>query len=290
MSRQALCFLGALILLSGELFADDEPMTAERLLGLLKASSDRYRSFDVRYDRVHTIVNAGKTTTNSSEITWRWTPTRSYFRKVSDSGVMAAERSGEFGRTLRHKAGQTPRGWIGQMSNFDWEMKWLYTPKRAMWDPIGGALMYSQFPREYKSSVVQDESGLFTLTFHRGQGRDISFVVDPGKGYVITKATVSRATYISSDFREVAPGLWFPFEFGYDGVEYRVREVRVNEQIDASKFALTFPPGTNVEGEWWWHLGEQAAMPLILCVVVLFSLFGLRAAWSALRRSKHQST
>ena len=75
MSRQALCFLGALILLSGELFADDEPMTAERLLGLLKASSDSYRSFDVRYDRVLRDVNAGKTTTDSSEITWRWTPT-----------------------------------------------------------------------------------------------------------------------------------------------------------------------------------------------------------------------
>ncbi len=176
------------------------------------------------------------------------------------------------------------------MSILDWEMKWPYTPRRAMWDPIGGGLMYSQLPREYKSSVVQDESGLFTLTFHRGQGRDISFVVDPGKGYVITKATVSRATYTSSDFREVAPGLWFPFEFGSDRNEYRVREVRVNEEIDARKLVLTFPPGTDVEGEWWWHYGEQAAMPLTLSVVTLLALFGFRTAWLALRRSKQKSS
>ena len=68
----------------------------------------------------------------------------------------------------------------------------------------------------------------------------------------------------------------------------RSARARVNVQIDASKLVLTFPPGTEVEGEWWWHLGERAAMPLIIFVVTLLSLFGLgylaRAALSFVRR------
>ena len=99
-------------------------------------------------------------------------------------------------------------------------------------------------------------------------------------------------TYTSSDFREVAPDLWFPFQFGYGYAglkdEYRVREVRVNEDIDTSKLVLRFPRGTEVDGQWWRHLGEQAAMPLILFVVSLLSLFGLgylaRATLSFVRR------
>ena len=238
-------------------------------------------------------MNAGKTTTNSSEITWRWTPTRSYIREVYDGKVVAAERSGKYGRTLREESGQTPRGWIGQKSSFEWHLKWQYTPRRAMWDPIGGGLMYSRFPKEGKSSVVRDENGLLVLTFYRGgAGREARFVVDPDKGYVITSASMGGTTHTSSDFREISPGLWFPFQFGYESVgrkdAYHVREVRVNEDIDPSELVLTFPPGTDVEGEWWWHLGEQAAMPLILCVAVLLSLFGLgylaRAMLSFVRR------
>ena len=177
------------------------------------------------------------------------------------------------------------------MSSFDWERNCKHTPKRAMWDPLGYDLMYSQFPKEGKSSVALDENGLFVLRFYRGgAGREATFVVDPAKGYVITSASLSGTTHTSSDFRELAPGLWFPFQFGYESFgrkdAYYVREVRVNEEIDASRLVLRFPSGTDVEGEWWWHFGEQAAMPLILCVVVLLSLFGLRAAWGFLRRSK----
>lgn len=99
-------------------------------------------------------------------------------------------------------------------------------------------------------------------------------------------------THFTSDFREVGPGLWFPFRFGDESLgrkdEYRVREVRLDEPIDASEFVLTFPVGTQVEGEWWWHVGEQVALPLTLFVVALLSFSGLMSLVRAARAHRRR--
>jgi len=249
----------------GKVVEAQETLEPKQLVKLIQASQERFSSFDLLIAKTtkKTITDPqgiSRESESSSEIVMRWTPKHSYVRSASEKRVQQWESTRKWTKKLHETTdgSETPIGRVSKGPNSDmlpdgwplFECVWSFTGLPWNW-------VLEQGPEV----EWDDEAEVYVLRLSV-QGLVFSMEVSPRLGYMPVSKTHAKldgtllTSFNLSDFREVGPGLWLPFQFTvadgpgeperYETV-YNILEGTVNENIPENLMEVVFPPGTIVD-------------------------------------------
>lgn len=251
----------------------DGDLTARDIADLVSAARGRYLTLDVDV-RLSAYYSAedkpGNKPYQTKTIHWLVKGERLYGREESrhlrpgasglDSVVPNVRElaiSSEWVKSL--EAGPVPDRPRGRVERPGPKQKWLdLDPVHAVWDPYG--LSWESFSSPTVRVSRDTKTGVWKL--HREispDGAGAVVMIDPSKGFLpVTLEMVGQnqkitSSFVTSDFRDVGNGLWFPYRWvDSDYVNNRrivaeVARTLVNTAIADSRFDIVFTRGTMVE-------------------------------------------
>jgi len=276
----------------------DPNLTPEQLVLLMKASRERYNTFDEKM----IVTNYQKANnefkiTLTRDITARWTRNKRYSRIIRTSYehldeipyegytptiiqtyLIAPESSKhlEEAPDNRRPSGVIAPGISSESSlELDQGFEGAY---EVMWSLFG--FPWEKMNIKEATCTFDNDSNCYILKVPMGDYEKAPvfiLYVEPSKDYIPAKKEYVKYpgttifTTQCSDFRPTADGLWVPYGHTYSDrdftVVYIVEQLKVNEPISDNLFDFTFPDGTVVYDKRYnieYMVGEaQVQQPLI---------------------------
>lgn len=279
-------------------FADPN-LTPEQLVLLMKASRERYNTFDEKIKVANYQETDNKTkATLTLDIISRWTknkqfsriirteylldetPHEGYTPTIIKTYIIAKESSK---RLIEAPDNRSPRGYVAPGMSLELEQdQGFYGTYGAMWNLFSAP--WEKMNLNESTSSFDNTSKCYILNVPMGaypKAPLFILYIDPSKDYIpVKKEYVKKydGTVIAilecSDFRQTESGLWIPYRYSWSDprkslkIVYKVEQVKVNETIADSLFDFTFPAGTIVYDERYnlrYTVGEtrQAQQPIV---------------------------
>ena len=257
----------------------DVNLTPEQLILLMKASREQYNTISARMKATSYQYDAdNKTKTKlrmTREIVSRWTRKKHFSRTVQTSYpdtiphkdytpttittyALTPKRSK---RLIEAPDNRTPRGYVTAGMSLKQELP-FYTIYTAMWELSGWP--WEEWNLDEATVTRDEKNNYYIMKVKMGsnqKGPWTTLYIDPSKDFIPVKSEFLKydrtliMTSECSDFRQVANGLWIPYQYSWldprvnYGAVYEVEEVTVNEPIPDNLLDFAFPTGTVVRDE-----------------------------------------
>ena len=262
----------ATVLASLAAFAN-ENLTPEQLILLMRASSERYISFDAKIKGTAyegTGKDGNPKLKLKSEIISRWLRNKSYSKTVqteyfdttSEGHVLTRTDTCAITPTWTKQSIETsdssiPKGYIKSGKGLDP----FYPLYEAMWDIWGP---WEEINLEQTTLTRDEDKNCYVMKIKMGdslKGPFIKMYIDPSKGFIPFKKEIMKydgtliTTHECSDFRQVKEDIWIPYQYFYNdpcmafSYFYNVEEVTVNDPINEDLLDFAFPEGTIVHDQ-----------------------------------------
>ncbi|MBN2271318.1 MAG: hypothetical protein JXN61_11930 [Sedimentisphaerales bacterium] len=258
----------------------DPNLAPEQLVLLMKASRERYSTFDVK----KTVTNYQKADNDSKitltlDITARWTRNKRYSRIIRTSyehldeiphegytpttinTYLIAPESSK--RLEEAPDNRRPHGVIapGIFSESSLELdQGFESAYGTMWSLFG--FPWEKMNIKEATCSFDNDSNCYILKVPMGDYEKAPIFilhVDPSKDYIPAKKEYVKYTGTTifttqcSDFRRTAEGLWVPYVYTYSDRDFTVvsvvEQMKANEPISDNLFDFAFPDGTVVYDE-----------------------------------------